>query len=101
MPSPAIWHVTAPDGGVGWLFGTVHALSEGANWRTPALEQMLTQTGVLVVEIADLADRDQAQATFAAMSRTPGLPPLSQRISAADRPALAALMDRDPKGEGA
>ncbi len=40
LPTPALWQVTAPDGRpAGWLFGTIHALPDGAKWRTPAIDQ--------------------------------------------------------------
>lgn len=92
--SPALWQVTAPEGQTGWLFGAVHALPAGVKWRTPVLDDALAASGELVVEIANLGDRRAAQSAFAAISRAPGQPPLSQRVALADRPALAALMQQ-------
>jgi len=93
-PSPALWDVTGPGGQHGWLFGTIHALPEGARWRTRAVDDALAKSGVLVVEIADLNDRAAAKAEFDKLATTPGLPPLSQRVRPQDRPALAAFLDR-------
>ncbi|AKH41545.1 hypothetical protein FHS61_002033 [Altererythrobacter atlanticus] len=93
-PSPALWHVTGPGGTEGWLFGTVHALPRGLDWRNPALDAALDQSSVLVVEIADLNDGDAASAAFMARARQPGLPPLSERVPPKDRPALREFMDR-------
>ena len=49
-PSPALWEVTGADGARGWLFGTIHALPDGVEWRTPALDEALTQAATLVVD---------------------------------------------------
>jgi len=93
-PSPALWEVTGADGARGWLFGTIHALPDGAAWRTPALEAALAKTGVLVVEVAALGDEAKGADAFAAVATSPGLPPLLQRVPAADRPVLAEALDR-------
>ncbi|BBC73074.1 conserved hypothetical protein [Altererythrobacter sp. B11] len=93
-PHPALWEVTSPAGERGWLFGTVHALPAGVEWRTPALDAQLAEARTLVVEIADLVDTGAANAAFSARSPSAGLPPLTQRVPAADRPALRALMER-------
>jgi uncharacterized protein YbaP (TraB family) len=99
-PSPALWEVTGPGGARGWLFGTIHSLPEGARWRTAALDRALAGSSVLVVEIADLGDADKGAAEFRRWSTTPGLPPLSQRVAPADRPALAAFLDRAGMDDG-
>ena len=93
-PSPALWEVTGADGAHGWLFGTIHALPDGAEWRTPALDAALGDAATLVVEVAALDDRAKGAEAFAAVSTSPGLPPLLQRVPAAERAALAAALDR-------
>ena len=55
-PSPALWEVSGPDGETGWLFGTIHALPEGVEWETPALEAALDRADALVVEVANLGE---------------------------------------------
>jgi uncharacterized protein YbaP (TraB family) len=99
-PSPALWELTGPDGARGWLFGTIHALPDGVEWRTPALDGALGEAGVLVVEVAALADRTAATEAFEAVATSPGLPPLLQRVPAADRPVLARALDRAGLDEG-
>lgn len=99
-PSPALWEVTGPGGARGWLFGTIHSLPEGAEWRTPAVDGALGGSNVLVLEIANLDDTGAAKAAFDRLASTPGLPPLSQRVPAADRPALAAFLDRAGMADG-
>ena len=92
-PAPALWEITGPDGEQGWSFGTIHALPDGVEWRTAEFEQAFAASDVLLVEIADLASPDVA-ATFKNLSQTPGQPPLSSRVDAQERTALAALIDR-------
>lgn len=91
-PSPALWEMTAPDSGQAWLFGTIHALPDGLEWRTPALEEALEQSGVLVVEVAELGDSREAARQFSRRAHSPDLPPLLQRVPDADRPALEAAL---------
>ena len=93
-PSPALWEVSGPNGEHGWLFGTIHALPDGAEWRTPEVDAAVAAADLLVVEVAELGDSERATESFEERARTGGLPPLSQRVAAEDRPALAALMER-------
>ena len=70
-PSPALWEVTGPDGAQGWLFGTIHSLPEGARWRTPAVDEALARSSLLVVEVAELGrGGDEAGAIFRRLATT-------------------------------
>jgi uncharacterized protein len=91
-PSPALWEVTGENGEHGWLFGTIHALPDGVEWRTERFAQAFAQADLLLVEIGNLGDADEARKTFAAYSRGTPQPALSTRVPAADRHALAVLM---------
>lgn len=99
-PSPALWEVSDAGGTRGWLFGTIHALPDGVEWRTPALEAGLAEAQVLVVEVAGLGDRTAGAEAFEAVATSPGLPPLLQRVPAAERPALAEALERAGLDEG-
>jgi len=99
-PSPALWEVSGPQGEKAWLFGTIHALPGGVEWRTPAFERAFAASGVVMVEIGNLGDSAAAAQAFTDFATTPGLPPLSTRVAPADRPALAALMDRAGMDDG-
>lgn len=99
-PSPALWEVTGAGGERGWLFGTIHALPDGVAWSTPAVDAALGEADVLVVEVAELGDRAAAAAAFEAVASSPGLPPLLQRVPAADRPALVDALARAGRDEG-
>jgi uncharacterized protein YbaP (TraB family) len=91
-PSPALWQVTGMNGERGWLFGTIHALPDGAKWQTPAFEKAFAESDVLMVEIGNLGDAQVAADAFQAFAKTTPQPALSTRVAPADRPALAALM---------
>ncbi|GGD93659.1 hypothetical protein GCM10011515_11810 [Tsuneonella deserti] len=92
-PSPALWHVTAPDGrSAGWLFGTIHALPEDARWRTPAIEKAIVDADLLVVEAKDLEDTGKLAATFTRLSHTPEQPALSERVPASLQDRLRRLL---------
>ena len=89
---PALWEVTAPDGAKGWVFGTVHALPDGLEWQTPAIDRAVAQSGTLVLEIVDPGDESAARAAFVRLGTTPGQPPLESRIEPKLRPALRAAL---------
>jgi uncharacterized protein YbaP (TraB family) len=93
-PSPALWEVSDAGGARGWLFGTIHALPDGAEWQTPAIETALGEAGVLVVEIAELGNAQAAADAFERLAHSPGLPPLTQRVAPAERAPLAAALER-------
>ena len=93
-PSPALWEVSGEHGEKAWLFGTIHALPDGAEWRTPAFERAFAASDLLMVEIGDLDDSRAAARAFEQFAKTPGLPALSARAPLEDRPAVGALMVR-------
>ena len=89
---PALWRVEGARGEWGYLFGTIHSLKQPALWRSGKVGPALDEADRIVVEVARLSDQASLSKTFAAMSKTPGLPPLSARIEPALRPRLAAAM---------
>ncbi len=80
---PALWEVTAPDGGKAWLFGTVHALDRPVDWRSDAIENALNASDVLLVEVAGLDDSAATGRIFGELAQSEGHPPLSKRIEPA------------------
>jgi uncharacterized protein YbaP (TraB family) len=63
----------------GWIFGTVHALPAGVQWRRPAIDRALANADRLVLEIAQPLDGNVAGVALARLAYTPGLPPLGPR----------------------
>lgn len=88
---PALWTVER-DGLKGWLFGTIHVLPKGVAWETPAIRQAMAEADRLVLEAADLQDEQKTLSLFESMGRSPGLPPLEQRVPANDAPELDRIM---------
>lgn len=94
-PSPLLYEIASADGSVeGWMVGTIHALPSGARWRTPAIDQVVEQADLLVVEIGELKGRDEGPSIYFSLAQSPGLPPLDQRLPPDLRPQLASLMAR-------
>ena len=56
VDTPALWKIDGPKGDV-YLFGSVHLLPQGVNWRTPALDAALNEARVIAFEI----DLDEAR----------------------------------------
>jgi uncharacterized protein len=93
-PSPALWEVTSPEGQKAWLFGTVHALPAGTEWRAPEVNEAFAQAGLLVVEIAELGDQAASFPVFQRLAYSPGLPALTARVSGEEREAVEALLEQ-------
>ncbi|XUU60254.1 TraB/GumN family protein [Erythrobacter sp. HA6-11] len=94
-PSPLLYEVTSPDGATeGWLFGTIHALPDGTEWRTDILQNTIENSDYLVVEIAGLDNQRAMVDTFMALSRTPDQLDIGTRVEQGERPLLFDLIDR-------
>ncbi len=91
-PAPALWLIEDKDGHrEGWLFGTIHALPDGVNWRTHALERALEQSGWLATEIEDVSPRELST-IFSTLAASSGEPPLLDRVEQTYRADLAKLL---------
>lgn len=90
--SPAMWKVADEDTIV-YLFGTIHLLPKGTDWRSPAFDQAAASSDTLVVET--VIDESNPAATVAelfklAVSET--MPPIAERVPEARREALATAI---------
>ncbi len=94
-----LWRLRDHKHAEGWLFGTVHALPEGAAWETSLLTRQLGKADLLLVEIAELGDTTGASEAFEELAHWPDLPPLLARIDPAQRPEVAALLDSAGQSE--
>ncbi|WP_114519913.1 TraB/GumN family protein [Altererythrobacter sp. ZODW24] len=93
-PAPALWELTGDDGQLAYLFGTIHTLPEGANWRTGTIDRALAQSDMLVLEIAALDDSAAIAAEFARLGQSAGNGNLSHRIDPELRDELAVLLEQ-------
>lgn len=94
-PSPALWEVTGEDGTKeAYLFGTIHALPDGVEWRTERLEHALSASEYLVVEIGELANSGDLASIFTELASTPGQPALTERVAPSERARLETLLAR-------
>ncbi|WP_062782292.1 TraB/GumN family protein [Novosphingobium capsulatum] len=87
----ALWEIADTSGTRGWIFGTVHALPAGVQWRRPAIDHALANADRLVLEIAQPLDGNVAGVALARLAYTPGLPPPSARVAMKYRDALAKV----------
>ncbi|WP_164931294.1 TraB/GumN family protein [Erythrobacter sp. HKB08] len=77
----------------GWVFGTIHSLPDGTDWRTDALERAVQDAEVLVVEVAGLEDGAAIAETFAELSYNDQTIPIRSRVPADRHETLEALLD--------
>jgi uncharacterized protein len=91
---PALWEVSDPDTTI-YLFGTIHLLPSNLQWRTPKLDEAVANSQELVVEtIVDEKDPTKLMSAMASLGLAKGLPPIMQRVPAAERAALAAAIKK-------
>ena len=86
-PKPALWKVADKDTTI-YLFGTIHLLPKGLQWRTPALDAAIAASDTLYLE-TDLGGDVMASAqTMMKLGVSPGLPPIAERVPAEKRAAF-------------
>lgn len=90
-PRPAIWLLADEDTRI-YLFGTIHVLPPGLNWRSPAFDTVVAQADELVMEVAE----DPAETELAAVASSVmiGKPvPILWRVSPDRREALREMIE--------
>lgn len=94
-PSPLLYQVRSPDGEVeAWLFGTIHALPDGVDWRTAELEEVSAKADFLIAEIADLDNRAAIANTFTLLAKRAEAESILLRVPPEKRDDLRALVAR-------
>lgn len=98
---PAMWQVSDKDTSI-YLFGTVHLLPPGTQWRTAKLDKATREAGTLVVEtIIDEKNPQAFAAELARLSIRRGLPPIVSRVAPAKQAALRAAITKSGIPEAA
>ena len=92
-PRPALWKLADEDTTI-YLFGTIHVLPKGLEWRTPALEEAIRKSDALILETSAGSDMAATGKALAKMGISPGLPPLVERVPPEKREALKKLIAR-------
>src|SRR5690606_33333464 len=91
-PSPALWEVTGARGQHGYLFGTIHALPEGVEWRSQAFETAFEQADRLIVEVDLHAAAPRMAGLFERLAESPDLPPIGNRVDPPFRAPLERVL---------
>ena len=88
---PAMWMLSDADTTI-YLFGTIHLLPKGTQWRTPVFDKAATSASDLVVEtVIDEANPMAAAAEMMKLAVSPNLPPLVERVPADKRAKLTEV----------
>ena len=90
--SPALWKVADADTTI-YLFGTIHLLPPGTQWRSAAFDKAAAGSDTLVVETdIDESDPSATIGELFKLAMSPGLPPLAERVKPEKRAALATAI---------
>ncbi len=99
--APALWKVSLDEQSEDskaqnslYLFGTVHVLPKGAKWSTPALDDAINSSDILVVETLGLEDTANISKIFLEMAQDEPTPAIVSRLSGDDKIALEQLIDQ-------
>lgn len=89
IASPALWKIADKDTTI-YLFGTIHALPDGYQWRGPVLERAFASADTLVIET--LIDKDPGAIASLFPAPDPSLPPITARVPEKSQAPLAAMI---------
>ncbi len=87
-PHPAIWKIGG-GGSTIYLFGTIHILPPGFQWRDAAIDSIVASADTLIVESVD----EKSGMDSLMNGPTLTLPPLATRVSPGHRAALKHFTD--------
>lgn len=92
--SPAMWKVADEDTTI-YLFGTIHMLPKGTEWRSPEFDKAAAGSDTLVIET--VIDESNPAATMGELFKlaiSPNLPPILDRVPANKKAALQAAITK-------
>jgi uncharacterized protein YbaP (TraB family) len=76
-----------------YLFGTIHLLPKGLDWKSGKLDDALTKSDELIIEtIIDEKNPMEFMTALQSLSSSPNLPPLRERVPEDKRAALDAAV---------
>ena len=85
---PAMWKLSDKDTII-YLFGTIHLLPKGTQWRTATFDKAATSASDLVIEtMIDEANPMAAAQEMMKLAVSPNLPPLADRVAPDKRAKL-------------
>ncbi|NIJ07145.1 hypothetical protein FHS31_000727 [Sphingomonas vulcanisoli] len=90
-PRPALWKIADADTTI-YLFGTIHVLPKGLQWRDAAIDKALADSQSLTLETVLDDDPGRVARALTTMGVAKRLPPLADRVPEAKKQALAALV---------
>jgi uncharacterized protein YbaP (TraB family) len=90
-PKPALWLLADEDTRI-YLFGTIHILPAGLQWRSPTFDAVARAADELVLEVAEDPDEAAAPSTRALMMLEAPRPIL-ERVSPERRAALQEMIE--------
>ena len=98
---PALWKVSDPDTTI-YLFGTIHLLPKGTDWKSAEVDRAIGASSELVVEtIIDEKNPAAILGDLMKLGVSPGLPPLIERVPPAKRDRLKQLIAKTGAPENA
>lgn len=90
--SPAMWMVADADTTI-YLFGTIHLLPKGTEWRSATFDKAAAGADTLVVEtVIDETNPAETIGELFKLAVAEGLPPLADRVQPDKKAALAAAI---------
>lgn len=93
-PTPAIWKISDRDTTI-YLFGTIHVLPPGFQWRSDALDRIIARADGLIVESLG-TDADNVDGLLARPGPSGRIAPLVDRVSPDHRAKLTRFTDGLP-----
>ena len=92
-PKPALWKIADADTTI-YLFGSIHVLPKGLQWRDALIDKALADSQELTLETVLDDDPGRVARALAAIGMAKGLPPLADRVPDDKKQALAAMVAR-------